>query len=63
MSRKRFLRQIKSFEQLIIEHKEKITTEKEKIVPDMNLIKYWEREIKVYTDEIEKANKRLKRGR
>jgi hypothetical protein len=37
--------------------------ERDKPVPDSGLIRYWEREIKVYTDEIEKANKRLKRGR
>ena len=63
MSKKRYLRQIRSFEQLVLKHKEKIAVEKAKTVPDTGLIKYWEREIKVYTDEIEKANKRLKRGR
>ncbi len=63
MSKKRYLRQIRSFENLIIIHQEKIAKEKAKPIPDSGLIKYWEREIKVYIDEIEKANKRLKRGR
>ena len=54
MSKKRFLKQM---------HKEKIEKEKVKPVPDLGLIKYWEREVKVYTDEIEKAKRRLNRGR
>ena len=63
MGKKRFLKQIESFENLIRGHKEKIEKEKAKPVPDSGLIKYWEREIKVYTDELIKANKRLNRGR
>ena len=63
MSKKRFLKQIESFEKLIHVHKEKIEKEKAKPVPDSGLIKYWEREISVYTDEIVKANRRLKRRR
>jgi len=63
MSKRRFLKQIKSFEKLIHEHKDKIEKEKAKSVPDRGLIKYGEREIIVYTEEIEKANKRLKKGR
>jgi len=63
MSKKRFLKQIESFEKLIRVHKEKIEKEKAKPVPDSGLIKYWEREISVYTDEIVKANRRLKRRR
>jgi len=34
-----------------------------RIAADTGLIKYWERENNVYTDEITKVNKRLKRGR
>jgi hypothetical protein len=63
VGKKRFLKQIKSFENLIREHKEKIEKEKAKAVPDSGLIKYWGREVKVYTDEIVKASRRLKRGR
>jgi hypothetical protein len=58
----RFLKQIKSFEKLIQEHKEKIEKEKARPVPDSGLIKYWEREVKVYKEEIAKAKRRLKRG-
>ena len=63
MSKKRFLKQTKSFENLIRVHKEKIEKEKVKPVPDLSLIKYWQREVKVYADEIEKAQRRLNRGR
>lgn len=63
MSKRRFLKQMESSEKLIREHKDKIKEEKAKPVPDRGLIKYWEREIIVYAEEIEKANKRLKRGR
>ncbi|MGR3310951.1 MAG: hypothetical protein ACUZ77_09265 [Candidatus Brocadiales bacterium] len=57
------MKQIKSFEDLIREHKGKIEREKVKPVPDWGMIKYWEREVKVYTNEIVKSNKRLGRGR
>jgi hypothetical protein len=63
MSKKKFLKQIKSFEKLIIEHQNKIEMEKSKTVPDLGMIKYWEREIEGYKIGIEKADKRLKRGR
>ena len=63
MSKKRYLKQIKSFEHLISEHKEKIVMEKARSIPDAGLIKYWEREVRVYTDELGKAHDRLKRGR
>lgn len=63
MGKKRFLKQIKSFEDLIRKHTEKMEKEKAKPVPDLGLIKYWEREVKVYTDEIAKAKRRLNKGR
>ena len=63
MGKKCFLRQIKSFELLILTHNEKIEIEKAKAIPDLGLIGYWEREVKAYSDGIEKAKKRLKRGR
>ncbi|TVM02710.1 MAG: hypothetical protein CV087_08940 [Candidatus Brocadia sp. WS118] len=63
MGKKRFLKQIKSFEELIYKHKEKIEKEKVKPVPNVNLIRYWEKEIQVFMVEIEKAKKRLERGR
>lgn len=62
MGKKRFLKQTKSFEFLIGIHTEKIDKEKTKLTPDKNLIKHWEKEIQVFSDEITKAEKRLKRG-
>ena len=59
MGKRRFLKQIKSFEKLIHKHKEKIEKEKIKPVPDVNLIRYWEKEIQVFMDEIVKAKKRI----
>lgn len=46
MGKKRFIKQIKSFEELIYKHKEKIEKEKVKPVPDVNLIRYWEKKLK-----------------
>lgn len=63
MGKKKFFKQIKSFERLITEHQNKIEMEKNKAVPDLGMIKYWEREIESYKIGIEKANRRLKRGR
>ena len=44
-------------------HKEKIENEKVKPLPDVNMIRYWEKEIQVFMNEIVKAEKRLERGR
>lgn len=63
MNKRRILKSIRSFEKLVVEHTEKIAEEKSRAVPDPGLIKYWEREIMIYTEEIEKARRRLKRGR
>ncbi|NUN23479.1 MAG: hypothetical protein HUU09_08415 [Candidatus Jettenia caeni] len=63
MGKRQFLKQIKSLEGLIQIHKEKIEKEKCKTTPDLNLIKYWEKEIEVFRNEIIKAKKRLNRGR
>ncbi len=63
MGKRRFFKQIISFEKLILKHKEKIEKEKIKPVPDKDLIRYWEKEIQVFMDEIVKAKKRIERGR
>ncbi|TAL53705.1 MAG: hypothetical protein EPN86_04275 [Nanoarchaeota archaeon] len=63
MNKRRLLKSIKSFEKLISKHKEKIEREKRKSMPDTGLIRYWEKEIRIYTEEINKANRKLKRGR
>ncbi len=43
MVRKKYLKQIKSFERLIAEHINKIEKEKIKNNPNSELIKYWEK--------------------
>jgi hypothetical protein len=63
LSKKRIFKSIKSFEKLILEHEEKIAKEKSKPIPNTGLMKYWEREMLIYKEEIVKANRRLKRGR
>jgi len=63
VGKKGILKSIRSFEKLVIEHNEKIVKEKSRSVPDPGLIRYWEREIGTYREEIEKARRRLKRGR
>lgn len=62
MSKKRYLKQIQSFQELIRKHNEKIENERGKPIPDLNLIKYWEKEVQIFFHEIIKAEKRLKRG-
>ena len=47
----------------IEEHLNKIAIEKNKAIPDLGMIKYWEKEIEGYRIGIAKANKRLKRVR
>lgn len=63
MGKKEFLRQIKSLQERIEEHKAKIEAEIMKTTPDNRVIKYWEREIVAYKDAIAKAEKRLRRRR
>lgn len=63
MGKKRFLKQIKSMEICIEEHLNKVAIEKNKAIPDLGMIKYWEKEIEGYRIGIAKADKRLKRGR
>lgn len=63
MGKKEFLKQIESLSRKISEHEEKIKREKNRSYPDEGLIKYWEREILAFRNAIEKAQKRLRRGK
>jgi len=63
MGKKEFLKQIKSLQERIEEHKAKIEAELMKTTPDNKVIKYWEMEIEAYKDAIAKAEKRLRRKR
>ena len=61
MGKKKFLRQIASFRELIIEHEKKILTEQLKSFPDRGLIEYWSKEVQTYKSELMKAERRLRR--
>jgi len=63
MGKKEFLKQIKSLEERKKEHDMKIKSELQKTLPDHNLIKYWQREIKAFGDAIKRAEKRLGRAK
>jgi len=63
MGRKEFLKQIESLKWKINEHEVKIKREQDKSYPDRELIKYWGREITAFKSALEKAEKRLRRGR
>lgn len=63
MGNKEFLKQIESLNKKIIEHEAKIKRERNKSYPDEDRIKYWEKEILAFKNALEKAEKRLRRGR
>lgn len=54
-------KRIESLEERIREHRAKISFEKRKAHPDDGLIRFWEREISNYRDEIERKYRRLRR--
>lgn len=61
MGRKEFLKQIKSLQDKIREHETKINSEQHKMIPDLNRIKYWQKEIDAFKNAIRRAEKRLRR--
>lgn len=61
MGKKEFLKQIKSLNKKIEEHRLKIQSERQKSYPNNARIKYWEREIIAFKNALEKAQKRLRR--
>ncbi|MBE0426228.1 MAG: hypothetical protein IBX72_06240 [Nitrospirae bacterium] len=63
MGKKEFLKQMESLNRKISEHEAKIKIERNKSFPGAGRIKYWEREILAFKDALEKAKKRLRRGR
>ena len=63
MSKRGFREQIKSLELRIEEHEDKITTEKGKSQPDEGKIHHWIAEIEAFRKSLEKAKKRLRRGK
>lgn len=63
MGKKEFLKQIESLTGRISEHEVKINRERQKSYPDEDRISYWEREIRAFKNALEKAEKRLRRGK
>lgn len=62
MGKKKYLKQISSFNRLIDEHLNKIKMEEDKNIPNTKLINYWKKEIDNFRKELIKSEKRLKRG-
>jgi peptidoglycan hydrolase CwlO-like protein len=54
---------IESLKSQIREHQLKIAEEKSYPDPNLGLIKYWEREIRTFENEIRKIERQLTRGR
>jgi len=62
LGKKKYIKQIQSFNRVISEHLEKINNEKLKNNPNDKLLHYWEKEIEKFKNEIIKSEKRLSRG-
>jgi hypothetical protein len=54
---------VDSIQRQIEIHYGKIDNEENKPVPDMNLIKYWQKEISGLKKSLARAEKRLRRGK
>jgi predicted nucleic acid-binding Zn-ribbon protein len=63
MGKRRFRRKKASLEARIREHREKIAQERQKVSPDVGLIRHWEREIEAFQTGIQSAQKRLGEAR
>jgi len=59
MGKRRYRRKKASLEARVKEHREKIAQEQQKAIPDVGLIRHWEREIVAFQAGIESAQKRL----
>lgn len=62
MSKKKFRKSVESIRRQIEIHYEKIANEQQKLVPDKNLIIYWQKEIAGLQNSLVRAEKRLRRG-
>lgn len=59
MKKNKLQKKIESLKRQIIEHKEKIETERQKSFPNEGCIAHWEKEIIAFEKQIEKAIKKL----
>jgi len=62
LSKKSFRKSVNSIRQQILKHQQKVAKEREKEVPDENLIRYWQKEISGLEKSLARAEKRLRRG-
>jgi peptidoglycan hydrolase CwlO-like protein len=62
LPKRQFRKSVASLRDQIEKHYQKITDEKAKESPDLNLIAYWEKEINGLKKSLARAEKRLKRG-
>jgi hypothetical protein len=63
LSKKKFRKSVESIRRQIEIHHQKIEDERQKLVPDDNLINYWAREILGLGKSLDRAEKRLRRGK
>ena len=61
MGKKNHEKSIRSLNQRIVEHQEKVSRELEKDFPDQGLIRHWQKKICAFETGIDKAQKRLRR--
>jgi hypothetical protein len=59
IGKRRYRRKKASLEARIKEYPEKIAQEQRKAIPDVRLIRHWEREIAAFQSGIERTQKRL----
>lgn len=59
MGKKNHKKAIRTLNQRIAEHRDKIRLESEKDYPDDGLIEHWEKEIRAFEKGIQQARKRL----
>ncbi len=61
MGKKSVLKSIRSLQRRIAEHQQKIVVEQGKDVPDMGLVRHWEKEIRTFEAKVERLRKRIGR--
>jgi len=63
LSKKKFRKSVESIQRQIEIHHQKIVYERQKLVPDENLINYWGKEILGLSKSLDRAENRLRRGK
>jgi ubiquinone biosynthesis protein UbiJ len=63
LSKKKFRKSVDSIRRQIEIHYEKIANEQRTLVPDENLIIHWQKEILGLQKSLDRAEKRLRRGK